>query len=136
MQFAHIDIPCQDTEKSKNWYLSALSPINVTVQSSFPISLNNGAKTATVFGLGTDPKSILLWLQPAEPGYNGRTSGHVAFKVETRAQVDSFYAAAVAAGGEDNGSPGLRPLYSANYYAAFVRDLDGRNVELVTFADQ
>ena len=56
---------------------------------------------------------------------------HIAFAADTRAQVDSFHEAALAAGGRDNGAPGLRPEYSANYYGAFVLDPDGHNVEAV-----
>ena len=59
---------------------------------------------------------------------------HVAFRAETRAQVDAFYKAAMAAGGRDNGAPGLRPHYHANYYAAFVLDPDGHNIEAVCHA--
>jgi len=56
---------------------------------------------------------------------------HVAFECGDRATVDSFYAAAITAGGADNGAPGLRPQYDANYYAAYVLDLDGNNIEAV-----
>jgi predicted lactoylglutathione lyase len=56
---------------------------------------------------------------------------HVAFRAETRAQVDAFFKAALAAGGKDNGAPGLRPHYHENYYAAFVLDPDGHNIEAV-----
>ena len=59
---------------------------------------------------------------------------HVAFTAQTRAAVDAFYAAAIAAGGTDNGPPGLRPHYHPNYYGAFVLDPDGRNVEAVCHA--
>jgi catechol 2,3-dioxygenase-like lactoylglutathione lyase family enzyme len=56
---------------------------------------------------------------------------HIAFAVDTRAQVDAFHAAALAAGGRDNGVPGLRPHYAPDYYAAFVLDPDGHNIEAV-----
>jgi predicted lactoylglutathione lyase len=56
---------------------------------------------------------------------------HLAFRAENRAQVDAFYAAAIAAGGTDNGKPGLRPHYHPDYYGAFVLDPDGHNVEAV-----
>ena len=59
---------------------------------------------------------------------------HFAFSAATRDQVDAFYAAAIAAGGVDNGKPGLRPHYHASYYGAFVRDLDGNNIEAVCHA--
>ncbi|MEJ0097090.1 MAG: VOC family protein [Bauldia sp.] len=60
---------------------------------------------------------------------------HLALRAESRAQVDAFYAAAMAAGGTDNGPPGLRPQYSAHYYAAYVLDPDGHNIEAVTHGD-
>ena len=59
---------------------------------------------------------------------------HVAFTVQDRATVDAFYKAALSAGGRDNGGPGLRPHYHANYYGAFVRDPDGHNIEAVCHA--
>ena len=59
---------------------------------------------------------------------------HIAFAPQTRAQVDAFYYAALDAGGTDNGEPGLRPHYHANYYGAFVLDPDGNNVEMVCHA--
>jgi catechol 2,3-dioxygenase-like lactoylglutathione lyase family enzyme len=61
---------------------------------------------------------------------------HVAFRAETRAQVDAFHRAALAAGGKDHGAPGLRPHYHANYYAAFVIGPDGHNIEVVCHAPQ
>jgi catechol 2,3-dioxygenase-like lactoylglutathione lyase family enzyme len=60
---------------------------------------------------------------------------HVAFRAETRAQVDAFYETAIAAGGRDHGAPGLRPNYGPNYYAAFVFDPDGINIEAVCYAE-
>ncbi len=72
-----------------------------------------------------------FWIGEGEPA-----SGplHVAFAAKTRAAIDAFYAAALQAGGTDNGPPGLRPHYHANYYAAFVRDPDGNNIEAVCHA--
>jgi catechol 2,3-dioxygenase-like lactoylglutathione lyase family enzyme len=60
---------------------------------------------------------------------------HVAFTANTRADVDAFYEAALAAGGKDNGAPGIRPHYHPNYYAAFVHDPDGINIEAVCHKD-
>jgi predicted lactoylglutathione lyase len=56
---------------------------------------------------------------------------HIAFRAESREEVDAFYKAALAAGGNDNGAPGPRPQYHANYYGAFVLDPDGHNIEAV-----
>lgn len=79
-------------------------------------------------GLGAN-NNPFLWI-----GDGGRLSGgrmHIALTAPNRAAVDAFYAAALAAGGTDNGAPGLRPHYHATYYAAFVHDPDGHNIEAV-----
>ncbi len=65
---------------------------------------------------------------------DGPTGVHIALKAETRAQVNAFYEAAMAAGGKDNGPPGLRPHYAPTYYGAFVIDPDGHNLEAVCYA--
>ncbi|KAI9341228.1 Lactoylglutathione lyase [Obelidium mucronatum] len=122
MKLGHISIPCTDLQSSKAWYSAVLAPIGGKV-------LFEGKHE---IGYGKDEP--ILWLLQAEEGYNAKTSGHVCFQAENRFQVDEFYKEAINAGGEDNGAPGLRPHYNAEYYAAFVRDLDGRNVEFVTFA--
>nr|WP_312479075.1 VOC family protein [Stutzerimonas nitrititolerans] len=76
---------------------------------------------------GEDPAGEFCLLQAEVP----RERCHLAFRARTREQVDAFYQAALAAGGIDNGAPGLRPQYHGNYYAAFVHDLDGYNIEAV-----
>jgi predicted lactoylglutathione lyase len=90
----------------------------------FPKAVTGGVDVA---GLGSNGKPF-FWLADA-----GKTSPriHVAFVAGTRAEVDAFYKAAIAAGGSDNGKPGLRPMYHPNYYGAFVLDADGHNVEAV-----
>ena len=81
-------------------------------------------EAAVAFG----PKGTLaFWLGQGEP----RGSAHIAFAAKDRAAVNAFHAAAVPAGGKNNGEPGLRPHYHANYYGAFVTDPDGNNVEAV-----
>ncbi len=79
---------------------------------------------ATVYGYGVPPKPDFWWGEgtPNEPRI------HIAFRA-TRRQVDAFYKAALAAGGRDNGAPGLRPHYHEHYYGAFVLDPDGHNIE-------
>jgi catechol 2,3-dioxygenase-like lactoylglutathione lyase family enzyme len=74
-----------------------------------------------------------FWLVQAEEAGPGR---HTAFSARNRAEVDAFYTAAMAAGGRDNGAPGLRPHYHASYYAAFVYDPDGNNIEAVCHAPE
>jgi catechol 2,3-dioxygenase-like lactoylglutathione lyase family enzyme len=78
-------------------------------------------------GFGKDGKAF-FWIGG---GAKPKGGTHVAFKAPTRADVDSFYRAALAAGGKDNGPPGLRPHYHPNHYGAFVLDPDGNNIEAV-----
>ena len=83
--------------------------------------------TAAVAGFGVSPKPD-FWVAQGTPN---RPPLHVAFRVGERALVDAFHAAALAAGGRDNGVPGPRPHYQAHYYGAFVLDFDGHNIEVV-----
>lgn len=117
----HVSVYVSDYEKAKRFYTEALRPIGVEVLMEFPA----GGGMAAGFGKGKP----ILWISEA-----GQTKPrvHVAFTAASRAEVDAFYAAALEAGGEDNGPPGLRPHYHANYYAAFVLDPDGHNIEVVS----
>lgn len=104
-------------DRSVTWYEQALAPLGYKLLMRFP--------TAAGFGLDGKPD---FWIAPA----GGKPSTiHVAFVAKTRSVVDAFYAAAIAAGGTDNGKPGTRPMYHEHYYAAFVHDPDGHNVEAV-----
>ena len=116
----HTSLSVSDYEAAKRFYAAALAPLRVTVMMEFPASVTG---SADVCGLGADGKPF-LWLANA-----GKTTPrvHIAFRAETRAQVDAFYAAAIAAGGTDNGAPGLRPMYHPDYYGAFVLDADGQD---------
>jgi len=115
--FDHIGLGVSDYAASKAFFLAALEPLGVSI-------VMEGEH-----GLGIGPKGKpSLWLfetsgQPAPL--------HLAFTAENRAQVREFYRAAMAAGGKDNGAPGLRPHYHPNYYGAFVIGPDGHNVEAV-----
>ena len=80
-----------------------------------------------VLGMGVPPKPD-FWVNQGPPQ---QPHVHIAFRAETRAVVDAFYAAAIAAGGRDNGPPGPRPHYHQDYYGAFVLDPDGHNIEVV-----
>ena len=115
--FDHIGLGVSDYEASKQFFLKALGPLGVRIVMEGPYGL----------GIGPDGKPS-FWLhqsstQPAPL--------HLAFVAGSRALVDAFYAAALSAGGKDNGPPGLRPQYHANYYGAFVIGPDGHNVEAV-----
>lgn len=113
----HLGFSVSDIQLSKEFYAKALAPIGYQVVMDF----------GEAVGLGAGGKPD-LWLSK---GTGTNPPLHIAFVAETRAQVDAFYDAAIAAGGKDNGKPGLRPQYHPNYYGAFVIDRDGNNVEVV-----
>jgi catechol 2,3-dioxygenase-like lactoylglutathione lyase family enzyme len=115
--FDHLTLTVRDIEKSKSFYRAALAPLGCDVRMEF----------GTMCGIGPAGKPG-LWLKPGDPP---TTPMHLAFSSGDRPAVDSFYAAALAAGATDNGPPGLRPDYHPTYYAAFVIDPDGHNVEVV-----
>lgn len=115
--FDHIGIGVTDLAASKAFFVKALQPLGVAVAMEGPYGV----------GLGVKGKPS-LWLQEAK---EKPARLHLAFVAESRKLVDAFYEAAIAAGGKDNGAPGLRPDYHPNYYGAFVIDPDGHNVEAV-----
>ena len=119
----HAGIVVTDWQKAKAFYDAALAPLGAKLLHMVPEEYTNGAK---VGGYGRDKPDF--WLhEGGEPG-PGR---HYAFTARSRAEVDAFHAAALAAGGRDNGAPGPRPQYHAHYYGAFVIDPDGNNIEAV-----
>jgi len=119
----HTGLNVSDYRKSKAFYLAALAPLGYQVVKELPSSIvPDGA-----MGLGVPPTPD-FWVAGGKPNVPPL---HVAFRAENRAQVDAFYKAALAAGGRDNGPPGPRPHYHANYYGAFVLDPDGHNIEAV-----
>jgi catechol 2,3-dioxygenase-like lactoylglutathione lyase family enzyme len=120
----HLNVSVSDFEKSKAFYGKALAPIGYTLLKEFPASKERHSDVA---GFG-EPSKPDFWIVKGTPS---RPSIHVAFRVNSRALVDAFYHAAIAAGGRDNGAPGLRPHYHEGYYAAFVLDPDGHNIEAV-----
>lgn len=122
----HVGILVADWNKAKAFYDAIFGPLGITLLNQVPEEFTGGFK---VGGYGKDHPDF--WLTESREVGPGR---HYAFRTETRGEVDAFYAAAVAAGGKDNGGPGLREHYSANYYAAFVIDPDGNNIEVVCHA--
>jgi catechol 2,3-dioxygenase-like lactoylglutathione lyase family enzyme len=116
--FDHVGPNVRDYEGSRAFYEQALAPLGWTVLAEWP---DHG-----VAGFG-DQGQPVFWLHKREPYTTGM---HVAFRCEDRATVDAFHAAGLAAGGTDNGPPGLR-WYHESYYGAFVLDPDGNNVEAV-----
>ena len=115
MTVAHVAVNVRDFEAAKAFYLGALGPLGYRVVYEEPGTLAYLAdETGLDFGIGR-----------REPV----GGAHVAFHCGDQGAVDAFYEAALAAGGRDNGPPGLRPQYAADYYAAFVLDPDGNNIE-------
>jgi catechol 2,3-dioxygenase-like lactoylglutathione lyase family enzyme len=119
----HVGILVSDWAKAKAFYDAAFAPLGITLLSVIPEQFTGGAK---VGGYGRDKPDY--WLTESAETGPGR---HYAFSAHARADVDAFYAAAMAAGGRDNGGPGPRPHYHEGYYGAFVLDPDGNNVEAV-----
>lgn len=115
----HVGFPVSDYERSKRFYEQALAPLGYTLVMEF------SAEHTAGFGANGKPD---FWI-----GGKGKLNGvlHVAIAAKDRAAVDAFHRAALAAGGKDNGAPGLRPQYHPNYYGAFVLDPDGHNIEAV-----
>lgn len=115
--FDHVGFGVTDLAASKAFYLRALAPIDARVVMEGPYGV----------GIGSQGKPS-LWIHetPERP-----QPLHLAFAAASRAQVDAFYEAALAAGGRDNGAPGLRPHYHPDYYGAFVIGPDGHNIEVV-----
>jgi catechol 2,3-dioxygenase-like lactoylglutathione lyase family enzyme len=120
----HTGLVVSDFDKSKPFYVMALEPIGYSLLAEFPADASGRIK---VGGFGEAPKPD-FWIINGTPN---QPRIHVAFRVSSRAMVDAFYAAAIAAGGRDNGPPGVRPHYHPHYYGAFVLDPDGHNIETV-----
>jgi len=120
----HTGLSVSDFAKSKTFYTQALAPIGYGLIVEF-----SAAKTGRgdVAGFGVPPKPD-FWIASGKPNV---PPIHVAFRVASHALVDAFYQAALAAGGRDNGAPGIRAHYHPNYYGAFVLDPDGHNIEAV-----
>jgi len=117
----HIGITVSDLDVSKAFYERALAPLGLSCLADFTTPAGE-----RVIGFGKDSKPF-YWFGRGASARNL----HVAFPAATRAEVDAFHAAALEAGGEDNGGPGVRAHYHPNYYGGFVHDPDGYNVEAV-----
>ena len=121
----HIGLSVANYPKAKAFYDAVMPTIGASCVMAVTAEETGGTYEGAGYGLNGKPS---FWI-----GTGGRTKGslHIAFVAESRAAVDAFYAAAIAAGGTDNGPPGIRAHYYPNYYGAFVFDLDGHNIEAV-----
>jgi len=117
----HIGIPVTDIEKARAFYDKALAPLGLRRMKD--LGVEDVGHLASGYGDGT---RYYFWIDNKP-----MLKLHFAFVAKTRAAVDDFYKAAIAAGGKDHGAPGLRPHYHKDYYGAFVIDADGHNVEAV-----
>jgi catechol 2,3-dioxygenase-like lactoylglutathione lyase family enzyme len=122
----HMTILVSDYTRSVKFYLKALGPLGYGMTLELDDVTHPELPYAFFAGLGVGGKAD-FWLRPSKVV----APTHIAFRAETRAAVNEFYKEALAAGATSNGAPGLRPVYHKNYYAAFVLDFDGYNVEAV-----
>lgn len=121
--FDHVKFGVSDYEASKAFYIAALAPLGVVAGAEGPPSY--GIELFVPGG----KSSLCLFQSSEKPAHL-----HLAFEAASRQQVEAFYRAALAAGAQDNGPPGLRPKYHAHYFAAFVIGPDGHNIEAVCHA--
>ncbi len=118
----HIGLKVSNYARSKLFFQAALAPLGYSMMMEFDMPEGKAG------GLGTGGRMPDFWLSQGDVQ---KSAVHVAFAAENRTTVDAFYKAALAAGGKDNGPPGLREHYHAHYYGAFIIDPDGNNVEAV-----
>jgi catechol 2,3-dioxygenase-like lactoylglutathione lyase family enzyme len=119
--FDHIQLKVKDLNSSKHFYTATLGPLGFTLEYEDDGVIGFGPKGAPA-----------LWLGKGE----SRGPVHIAFVAKDRAAFKAFYSAALPAGGQDNGKPGLRPDYGSNYYGGFVKDPDGNNIEAVCHQEE
>lgn len=118
--FDHVSLPVRRLAAARKFYVEALGAIGMKINMDVGEAFGMGSKNQKIFWIAKSSKA-------------GGES-HFAFRVDHREEVDAFYAAALRAGGEDNGAPGPRPDYGPSYYAAFVHDPEGNNIEVVCYA--
>jgi catechol 2,3-dioxygenase-like lactoylglutathione lyase family enzyme len=121
----HLGIHAADVDAAQRWYLAVLGPIGL--REVMRIDTPGGP----VVGLGSEGNPF-FWLSPVLPGEGAAREDHIAFAAGSRAEVDAVHRAALDAGAEVLHAPREWPEYHPGYYAVFLRDLDGHNVEAVT----
>jgi catechol 2,3-dioxygenase-like lactoylglutathione lyase family enzyme len=125
----HLSVGVADLAKAKAFYDAVLKPLGCACV--YTVDLPGRGMIAHGYGeIGSDhPRFWIGMPERADAGANAKGGTHVCFAAARRKDVDAFHAAALAAGGKDNGKPGLRPHYHANYYGAFAFDPDGNKIE-------
>ncbi|KUI98833.1 VOC family protein [Vibrio sp. MEBiC08052] len=123
----HISTYATDYEATKAFYAAAFAPLGYGLQMEFVAEWNEAFPQQRMCAFGPQDKPA-FWIIETKESFTPR---HVAFTAASRQLVDQFYAQAIAHGGQDNGKPGLRPMYHEHYYGAFALDPDGNNVEAV-----
>lgn len=122
--FDHVGFSTPDVERARRFYEKALAPLGI--RCLYEVTPEMTGDGSTHLGFGKERPQFWVSTGPLlRPGI------HIAFAAESRELVDAFHAAAIAAGGRDNGAPGLRPQYHPDYYGGFVLDPDGHNIEAV-----
>lgn len=125
----HVSLSVADIERAKAFYTALLAPIGMEMVGEVTAE-QSGSVAFVGFGIGRKGQ---LWIA----GRGRQTPPtHICFRATSRAAVRAFYEAGLAAGGTDNGPPGMREIYHPRYYAAFVRDPEGHNIEAVTFTPE
>jgi catechol 2,3-dioxygenase-like lactoylglutathione lyase family enzyme len=124
----HVGFPVSDYARSKAFYERALAPLGYALIMEVGAEHTESGSPAAGFGANGKPD---FWIG-GEGGLQKQM--HIAIAAKDRAMVEAFYQAALAAGAQDNGAPGLRPQYHPDYYGAFVLDPDGHNIEAVCHA--
>lgn len=133
MSLDHVSIGVVDVNAARVFYDAALAPLGL--KAVMPVNVGGNP---VAIGYGETPERPFFWIGLP---FDGKTASagngvHICLTARDRAAVDAFFAAALAAGGRDDGGPGLRPHYHPAYYAAFVRDLDGNKIEAVCHAPE
>ena len=127
MMLDHVSLSVADLGKSRQFYQALLSAIGLEIVGEVTAE-QSGSIAFVGFGIGRKGQ---LWIAEAD---RQTPPAHICFRTDSRRSVRDFHAAGLASGGTDNGPPGIREIYHPEYYAAFVRDPEGHNIEAVTFA--
>lgn len=123
----HVGLKVRDYQRSRDFYVASLGALGIELLADFEAGGEHYG------GFGT-AEGTRFWLSSGKQMREG--DSHVCFTARSRAEVEAFHMIALATGGRDNGGPGLRPHYQPNYYAAFVFDPDGNNIEAVCLGEE